>query len=98
MKNTYTRTMMIRDLREAKVKVITFENCKYDNSDLGKETEIKYTGLTSWDVIEGGKEAEEIERNLNADECDEYHEYLTLHFVDGKTATFRNSHCALFIW
>ena len=96
MKNTYTRTMMISNLEEAQVKVIVFEGCKYTDSNLGQETEINYTGLTSWDVI-SGEDAAEIESNLNDEEMDEYHEYFTLHFNDGTEATFRNSHCNLFI-
>lgn len=94
MKRTYTRTMMIEDLKKANIKVYTYEGCKYDGN-IGEERKIEYTGITSWDIIEGGKEAEEIENST--DTIDEYHEYLVLHFEDGREATFRNSHADMFI-
>lgn len=97
MKTTYTRTMMIANLEEAQVKVIMFEGNKYTDSNLGREIEVNYTGLTSWDVISGGEEATELEAQTDAESVDENHEYLILHFNDGTQATFRNSHCDLFI-
>lgn len=97
MKTTYTRTMMITNLEEAQVKVIMFEGNKYTDSNLGREIEANYTGLTSWDVISGGEEAAELEAQTDAESVDENHEYLVLHFNDGTQATFRNSHCDLFI-
>jgi len=97
MKTTYTGTMMIANLEEAEVKVIMFDGNKYTDSNLGKEREVNYTGLTSWDVISGGEEASELEAQTDAESVDENHEYLVLHFNDGTAATFRNSHCDLFI-
>lgn len=97
MKTTYTGTMMIANLEEAEVKVIMFDGNKYTDSNLGKEREVNYTGLTSWDVISGGEEASELEAQTDAESVDEDHEYLVLHFNDGTAATFRNSHCDLFI-
>lgn len=99
MKRTFNRTLLIPDLTQAKVKVVTFEGCKYtaeDRTDLGEIIETEYKGLTSWEIIEGGDEAFEIEKY--SDIMDEFHEYLVLHFNDGRTSTFRNSHAELFIW
>lgn len=93
MKRTFTRTMMIENLEEATVKLYVYKHNKYNAID-GEETEIKYTGVTSWDIIEGGIEAEEIESNGLVDDN---HEYLVLHLNDGRTATFRNSYVDMFI-
>lgn len=97
MKRTYTRTMMIEDLTKATVKLYLTENCKYTAKDLGEETEVEYTGVTAWDIIEGGEEAQEIEAMTDEASADEFHEYLVLHFEDGTEATFRNSHVDMFI-
>lgn len=93
MKRTFTRTMMVENLEEAIVILCVYKHCKYNAID-GEEIELKYTGVTSWDVIEGGKEAEEIEANGLVDDN---HEYLVLHFNDGRTATFCNSYVDMFI-
>jgi len=96
MKNTYTRTLFIKDLSKAKVIVYITEGCKYTAKsidDLGEERVVEYNGgLKSWDVVEGGPEAEEIEVHTDGSCIDEFHEYLVLHFTDGSMATFRNSH------
>ena len=93
MKRTFTRTMMIENLEEATFRLYAYKHCKYNAID-GEETIINYTGVTSWDIIEGGKEAEEIESNGL---IDDNHEYLVLHLNDGTTATFRNSYVDMFI-
>lgn len=100
MKNTYTRTLMISDLRTAKVSIDLYEGCKYTAKsveDLGKQIHVEYTGLVSWDVIEGGEEAKEIIANTDGTCIDEFDEYLVLHFEDGSEATFRNSHVDMFV-
>ena len=96
MKKTYTGTLTHPDLAQATIHMIVFTGCKYhgENDTAG---ECDYTGVTSWDIIEGGTEAEEIEKDFG-EAADEYHEYLVLHFNDGSEATFRNSHVAMFIW
>ena len=87
MKNTYTRTLFIdnEELQKATVRLYIYD---------ADETEVTYTGLTAWDVIEGGEEAAEIESDGL---IDEHHEYLVLHFNNGTQATFRNSHVDMFI-
>lgn len=98
MIRSFNRTLFTttEELPKATVKLIVFRNSKYsDYCDEGREVE--YTGLTSWDIIEGGAEADEIEQHLSDDNKDEFREYLVLHFNDDTTATFRNSHCSLFI-
>lgn len=100
MKNTYTRTLFVSDLRTATFRLYLTEGCKYTAKsieDLGEERVVEYTGVTSYDIVEGGKEAEEIEASTDGSCIDEFHEYLVLHFEDGSEATFRNSHADLHI-
>ena len=95
MKTTYTRTLFRSDLTKATFILELFEGLKFRAEDYTEK--IEYTGVTSWDLISGGEEAEEIEAEGIGEMVDEYHEYLVLHFQDGKSATFRNSHVALFV-
>ena len=98
MINTYTGTLFIRDLPKATVEIIGHGVCKYNtNGTLENKWKKEYTGVKAWDIIEGGKEAEAIEAETDANSVDEYHEYLVLHFEDGTQATFRNSHVTMFI-
>lgn len=99
MKTTFDRTMMIEDLTKAVVELHIFENCKYTNKtvELVEEIVLKYKGVKSFSIIEGGEEAEEIESRIDVSVVDEYHEYLVLHFQNGTTATFRNSHVNMFL-
>ena len=94
MKKTYTRTMMVEDLTKATVELFVTEGLKWEDPE---EIRVEYKGVASWDIISGGTEAEEIEAETDADGIDEYHEYLVLHFENGNTATFRNSHVDMFI-
>lgn len=92
---TYTGTMFYtNNLQEAEVIVYVYDSCKYDE-EAKRIAEVKYTGLTSWTIVEGGEEAEEIEAHTDCE--DEYHEYLILNFANGETSTFRNSHVTMFI-
>jgi len=93
MKRTYNRTMIIGDLEKATVRVYIYHGTKYEDHE--ELATAEYTGVTSWDIIEGGEEAKEIEKD--ADRIDENHEYLVLHLNNGETATFRNSHVDMFI-
>ena len=95
MKRTYTGTLFQPELTKAKVLLIVYEYSKYDEVD-GGEYETEYTGVTSWDIIEGGEEAEEIEKRRPRD-TDEYHEYLVLHFANGSKKTFKNSYVNMFV-
>lgn len=91
-------TFHTADLEDATVLLYVHPVCKYDNANnLGEPIRFEFKGLTAWDIIEGGAEAEEIERETDADGIDEYHEYLVLHFKNGLTSTYRNSHVTLFI-
>lgn len=94
MKKTYTRTMMVEDLTKATVKLFITEGLKWEDPE---KIRVEYKGVTSWDIISGGTEAEEIEAETDADGIDEHHEYLVLHFEDGSTATFRNCHVDMFV-
>lgn len=95
MKKTYTGTLLNPDLAEATINLYVYDECKYSSATEGKK--IQYTGVTSWDLISGGAEAEEIEASTDASGVDDYHEYLVLHFENGETATFRNSYVDMFI-
>lgn len=92
MKTSYNRTTFIKDLEKATVKIYSTELPKWESEELGNLVE--YTGLASWDIIEGGEEALEIEEQGLVDE---EHAYLVLHFTDGTDATFRNSHTVMFL-
>lgn len=86
---------MLADLTKAEVKVLVYDGSKYDaSSDV--EDRFSFKGLTSWDIIEGGEEAEEIE-TYGSCEIDKNHEYLVLHFQDGSTKTYKNSYVDMFI-
>lgn len=91
MKRTYTGTWTINNekLQKAIVRIYSFNANKY-TGNITEETELRFTGINAWDIIEGGQEAEEIEAEGKV--FDENHEYLILHFVDGNTMTFRNSY------
>ena len=96
MKRSYHGTFMRPDLREAKVFLEFYEGTKYDACDNGEEpNEVRVKGLTAWDIIEGGEEAEQIESLTG--EIDENHEYLVLHFEGGCVNIYRNSHVVMFI-
>jgi uncharacterized protein YqjF (DUF2071 family) len=96
MKRTYTRTMMVSDLTKAEFNVILFENNKYTSEDLGKTYKVSYKGVKQWSIVDD-EEAEEIESMTDGSCIDDLHEYLVLEFVDGSTATFRNSYTDMFI-
>lgn len=98
MKKTYTETWTMNNekLEDATVKILVYNANKY-TGNITEEREIVYKGVTAWDIIEGGIEAEEIESMTDADGVDEHHEYLVLHLRDGRTATFKNSYVDMFI-
>lgn len=96
MIRTYHGTLFVRDLRKATIEVTIYGKTKYEVQD-EEGMRITYKGVTSWDIIEGGNEAEEIEAETDGFCIDENHEYLVLHFEDGTQATFRNSHVVMFI-
>ena len=96
-KRTYTGTTFTPDISEATVRIFCYDVSKYEAVHGIEYRETKYTGVTAWDIIEGGAEAEEIERDTDESSIDENHEYLVLHFEDGTTSTFRNSHVDMFI-
>ena len=98
MKTTYTRTLMKKDLSKVTVTLEIHEGCKYTANkieDLGESTEVEYNGIKSWSIIEGGDEAKAIEMVYGIE--DEFHEYLIIELLDGKMATFRNSHVDMFL-
>jgi hypothetical protein len=97
MITTYTQTMMMSNerLQKATIEIEIFVKTKYESEEPNAIAE--YKGLTAWDIIEGGEEAKAIEAETDENSADEHHEYLVLHFNNGETATFRNSHVNMFI-
>lgn len=96
MIRTYERTTFTEDLTTVTFKLFISEATKYE-AEPDDVREVTYTGVKSWSIIEGGKEAGEIESHTDASGIDENHEYLVLNFTDGNTGTFRNSHVDMFI-
>ena len=88
-------TFFTENLADEKVKLYIYENSKY-TGNIGEEKEVNYTGLKSWSVVDG-EDAKAIENETDGSCIDENHEYLVLNFVDGTTATFRNSYVDMFI-
>lgn len=97
MKRRYTGTLFHPDLPLSEIEITIYERTKYERQ-VNPPKEIIYKGITAWSVIEGGEEAEEIERELDAKAADEFHEYLVLELLDGSRATFRNSHVSMFVY
>ena len=97
MVETYKRTLFIQNLAEATVKVIIYNDSKW-NEGVEIIDKISYKRLTSWNIVTG-EESEQLERylGLEDEETDELHEYLILHFEDGSTATFNNSEVDMII-
>lgn len=94
MRATYDRTMFItkEELPKVKVRLFITQGVKWEDDN---ETEVIYTGLVKWSIIDG-EDATELEKVLCIDE-DERHEYLVLEFEDGKVITLRNSHVDMFL-
>ena len=92
MKKTYNQTMIISEqkLPQKEILLFVYDVDKYEHY-IANRKKVLYTGLVRWDVIEGGKEAEEIESIVGKDKIDEHHEYLVLHFSNGSTIIYRNS-------
>ena len=98
MIKSYTGTLFhTQDLNKATIEVLVYDKPKYEVTE-PTDRKITYTGVTSWDIITGGKEAEELESETDGSCIDDNHEYLVLHFEDGTQATFRNSYVSMFIW
>ena len=98
MKTTYYGTWITskEELVTRSFKVDLYDICKYaKNAKVIRN--VRYTGVTAWDIIKGGGEAKQIECLADENSIDPYHEYLVLHFNDGTTITFRNSFCDVFI-
>lgn len=105
MKKTYTETWTMNNekLQKATVRLLIYNINKFSDHNTVEEVEedmkeVKYTGLTAWDIVSGGDEALDIEMNTcEYTPMDENHEYLVLHFNDGTKATYRNSYVDMFI-
>lgn len=96
MKRTYTSTKRFNDLTKATFKLYIYDKSKYGREFDDNVIEWIYTNVISFDIIQGGVEAKEIEKEMTPD-YDVYGEYLILHFEDGSQATFRYSHVDMYI-
>lgn len=96
MTQTYTGTLMHHDLTKATIELFVTDAPKWE-AELEEEKAVRYKGIKAWSIV-NGEDAEEIESMTDASGIDENHEYLVLHFANGETATFRNSHVDMFIW
>ena len=82
----------------ASIIVKHYAKIKYSKEPQAPDFIYHYNNVVSYEVIDTGKELEEIEKHFSAfDNEDGYHEYLVLHFNDGETATYRNSYVDLFV-
>lgn len=74
-----------------------YSECKYTASEEVFENSIRqqYKDITNWEIVTD-EDAEALEVESDGSCIDEHHEYLVLHFEDGETATFRNSHVDMF--
>lgn len=77
---------------DAEIKM--YEGVKY-TSERGERITHEYKGIKFWEIVTD-EDAEALEAESDGSCIDEYHEYLVLHFEDGDTATFRNSHVDMF--
>ena len=97
MKRTYTRTQKFNDLTKSTFKLYIYDEPKYGRDFDANIIEQIYTDVVSFVIIQGGKEAKEIEKEMSPD-YDVYNEYLILHFKDGSQETFRYSYVDMFIF
>lgn len=96
MKRTYTRTVFKENLQDVEFELHVHEAVKYEAPE-NDDVSVTCKNVVAWSIVEGGKEAEEIEEHTDSSGVDENHEYLILHFADGTDGTFRNSHVDMFI-
>ena len=95
MKRSFTRTLFTQDITTAIFKLYVYPNTTKYDAPMSFSEVVNFTGVKSWDIIEGGVEADEIEQERCG--IDENREYLVLNFVDGSSSVFRNSHVDMFI-
>ena len=95
MTNTYTGTIFNPDLTKATIKLYVHEAVKWEAAEEDEKV-ATYRNVKAWSIV-NGEDAEEIEKYTDESCIDELHEYLVLHFADGETATYRNSHVEMFI-
>lgn len=74
-----------------------YSECKYTATRevFDNAKEVRYENIKCWEIVTG-EDATEIENETDNSCIDDYHEYLVLHFVNGETATFRNSYVDMF--
>ena len=86
--------------RKIDVEITMYDVAKYDatEEDFNNGILDHYENVISWEIISGFEAKEiEIDFNMGSEERDEYGEYLRLNFEDGRSATFANSRCDMFI-
>lgn len=76
-----------------RIRVKGYEETKYEATE--KAFEVEYTDVAKVEVKEISRE--EIEAETDGSCLDEYNEYCIISFLNGETATFRNSHVDIFM-
>jgi len=77
-----------------KMMIEVYDKCKY-NPDSQLVQRVRFDNVVKYEVVSGAS-AEEIEKFINPNDKDDYHEYLNLYFDDGEIGTYRNSYVDLF--
>lgn len=94
MKRTFTRTLFIQDLNEAKVTIEVFDREKWDE-EANLIDEIKIQGIKSWSIYDK-EDAEKLEKQMSLG-IDSLHEYLEIEMLDGLKKYYKNSNVVLFV-
>lgn len=90
MKETIMTAVILPSIKSKREVIVEiYDKFKYDE-DSAKMAEVTYKDVTDYEIYYDSEP-------LDADLKDDLDEYLTLHFADGDSATFRNSRVSLFI-
>lgn len=93
---TFDAKLEVYGVNKYEAEPVDFEYCQ----------RVVIPNVESWEVVTGAA-AKEIEEQMDGScidddydytdgSIDDYHEYLVLHLVDGKVATFRNSYVDMY--
>lgn len=77
------------------VRIEIYDGVKYA-LDAKKVAEVDYGHIDGFEVVTGER-GRRIGEVTDGNSLDEYNEYLIIHFMNGETCTFCNSHVELFI-
>lgn len=89
-------TRLFTENKEIKLDVYNVFKYTAKKEDLINCITVNYENVVGFEIATG-ESASRIEEETDAASIDEAHEYLILHFDDGRTATFRNSYVDMFL-